>query len=298
MDKSYKKNILPYSLSEIAIEAILYEVACFPSAGLVSPISSGAHKDMNYFTFLKSTAVLSKYMLWFSEEGYSKKEPKDIFKSIREIGMKAEVDMFKKTRGINTHKGMIFIMGICCAAVAKTLYDCGAFQDIRHNIRKMTEGIVKNELYFLDRNKQLTYGEKLFLKYGIEGIRGEAENGFPIIFDYSLDLYKQSEDLNENERLVHTLIGIMQYCQDTTILHRHTIDELLEVQKKAKRLMDLGGMRTEKGTKEIFKLDKEFTNRKISPGGSADILAATVYFDLVKKEYFKDKNYKQEKRDV
>lgn len=49
---------------------------------------------MNYFTFLDSTAALSKYLALFVQEGYSHSECKDIFYSIRDIGVEAEKDMF------------------------------------------------------------------------------------------------------------------------------------------------------------------------------------------------------------
>ena len=36
---------------------------------------------------------------------------------------------------------------------------------------------------------------------------------------------------------------------------------------------------------KIFEIDKEFSERGISPGGSADLLAITVFLDGIKK-YF------------
>ena len=57
----------------------------------------------------------------------------------------------------------------------------------------------------------------MYLQYGITGIRGEVEDGIPLAFNYGLDLYENSLYLEENERLVHTLIGIMQFCDDYQI---------------------------------------------------------------------------------
>lgn len=109
--KKYKKftlNDFSLTISSFALQAMLYEVSCYPSPGLVSPVSNGAHKDMNYFSFIDSTAVLSKYLALFVQEGYSNRSCKDIFDSIRTVGAEAEKDMFNKTQGINTHKGMLF----------------------------------------------------------------------------------------------------------------------------------------------------------------------------------------------
>ncbi|SFU85875.1 ATP:dephospho-CoA triphosphoribosyl transferase [Clostridium sp. DSM 8431] len=70
------------------------------------------------------------------------------------------------------------------------------------------------------------------------------EKGIPTVFDFSLDLYRKNNHLNLNDRLVHTLIGLMSVCNDTTIIHRHDIETLEEVKNKAENIIDLGGMNT------------------------------------------------------
>ena len=44
-------------LGELATRSILLEVSTYPKPGLVTPFSSGAHRDMDFTLFLKSTAV-------------------------------------------------------------------------------------------------------------------------------------------------------------------------------------------------------------------------------------------------
>lgn len=282
--KKYKKftlNEFSLTISSFALQAMLYEVSCYPSPGLVSPVSNGAHKDMNYFTFIDSTAVLSKYMTLFVQEGYRHRECKDIFDSIRLIGVEAEKDMFIKTNGVNTHKGMLFLMGIACAAVGKAIYEKKPFNAIQTIIKEMTQGIVAKDLLCLKDNPKVSHGEKLYLKYKNEGVRGEVERGIPTVFDYSLKLYKENSHLNLNDRLVHTLIGIMTICNDTTIIHRHNPETLEEAKERAKNIINLGGMNTIQGREKINELSIEFIERNISPGGSADLLAVTVFMDLV-----------------
>jgi len=103
-------------ISNLAIQAMIYEGSCYPSPGLVSPISCGAHKDMNFYTFIDSASILSKYLPLFVQKGFSHKTYKEIFDGVRLIGIEAEKDMFAKTKGINTHKGMLFLIGIYCVA--------------------------------------------------------------------------------------------------------------------------------------------------------------------------------------
>src|SRR5699024_6186255 len=90
----------------------------------------------------------------------------ELFKSIRPIGIEAEKTMFQATGGVNTHKGAIFSLGILLAA---TGYD-------RDNIRavtmKMLTGLTQNDFKDLHKKKDLTNGERMYLQYGITGIRG------------------------------------------------------------------------------------------------------------------------------
>ena len=269
-------------IAAIAVQAMLYEVACSPSPGMVSRTSSGAHKDMDFFTFIDSTTSLIKYLVLFVKEGFSSKSPKEIFEKIREIGIEAEIKMLKSTKGVNTQRGLLFLMGIALAATGKLLYNKEAFNKLPSIIKEMTEGLVNKELYNKSEKNPKTHGEELFKKYQVLGIRGEVERGIPTVFNYSLPLYREHLNLNINDKMVHTLIGIMQYLEDTNILYRHSFKTLYYVQNRAKAIMDLGGMTTKEGREEIKKLDEEFSKSGISPGGSADLLAITVFFSMVK----------------
>lgn len=284
---NYDENIdrVCDEIGSFAIQGMLYEAACFPSPGLVSPISTGAHKDMDYYTFIDSTVALAKYFSIFVKEGFKENSEAELFKNIRRIGVQAEKDMFTKTKGINTHKGMIFLMGIGCAAVGRTLKKKEGFSSVREKIKTMTKGIVKNELESLlnIKKNKLSYGDKIFLEHNIKGIKGEVEAGMPIIFDFSLEFYQECDYLEKNKRLVHTLIGIMQISNDTNIIHRHSIEVLDEVKEKARKIISLGGMKTQLGEEMIEALSHEFVKRNISPGGSADLLGVTIFMDLAKK---------------
>ena len=281
--KVYKINEISMTISSFAIQAMIYEVSCYPSPGLVSPVSYGAHKDMNFFTFIDSTSTLSKYLVLFVQEGFSDKTYKEIFNGVRRIGVEAEKDMLAKTRGINTHKGMLFLMGVACAATGKAIFEKKDFKCIQDIIKGMTKGIVEKELSLLRDNVELSHGEKLFLKYKTEGVRGEVERGIPTVFNFALDFYKQNLELSVNDRLVHTLIGIMQICDDSTIIYRHNPQVLDEVRERTIEIIKLGGMKTDIGRREIDNLCEDFIEKNISPGGSADLLGVTVFLYLVEQ---------------
>lgn len=100
--------------------ALLGEVYATPKPGLVDRRDTGAHRDMNYETFLASTEAITPYMVRMFAEGMDATAaghtPEEVFRAIRGIGLEAEQAMYAATDGVNTHKGMIFTMGIVLAA--------------------------------------------------------------------------------------------------------------------------------------------------------------------------------------
>ena len=289
-----ENNSLKHSVNErsiiiasLAVQAILYEASCAPSPGLVSQTSSGAHTDMDYFTFLDSATSLINPLIHCTQAGFSSTTPPEIFQQLRLIGKSGEQQMLAKTSGVNTHKGMLFLLGVCCAAGGKALFDGTRFASLQSIIKDMTTGLVERELSSRlvevqnDDKFELTNGERLYLQYKVEGIRGEVQSGLPIVFDFSLGFYKANQGLSQNHRLVQTLLAIMQFCEDTNILHRHSLETLKEVQETAKQILSIGGVATVQGLKAIEAMNEDFSNRKISPGGSADLLGVTVFLDLL-----------------
>lgn len=277
------------NIASLAVQAMLYEASCTPSPGLVSQSSSGAHQDMDYFTFLDSATSLIYPLIHCTEAGFSPSTPMEIFQQLRLIGKLGEQRMYNKTSGVNTHKGMFFLLGICCAAGGKALFDGTRFTSLPSIIKAMTSGLVESELssrlieFKNADNLNLTNGERLYLHHKVEGIRGEVQNGLPTVFDFSLEFYKVNQGLSQNHRLVQTLLAIMQYCEDTNILHRHSLEMLKEVQETAKQILSIGGVTTVQGLKAIEAMNEDFSKRKISPGGSADLLGVTIFLYLLEE---------------
>lgn len=264
-------------IGQEALKAVLYEVSCFPKPGLVSPVSSGAHHDMDYFTFINSSVALAPFFSQFAKCGMSHLRPDEILHNMRTIGIEAEKNMFEATGGVNTHKGMIFLMGIACAAAGYVSYHGLPFNQLQTVIKEMTRDLVSRDLGNLGAKKTLTHGEKLYLMYNITGVRGEAEAGMPCVFEQGIPGYMAAKHLDQNHRLINTLFKIMSCCEDTTILYRHSYDVLQLVKSDASDFLTLGGIETEKGKAFLHALEKRYSEARISPGGSADLLAVTVF---------------------
>lgn len=284
--KTMNKNLFPPLTSgegisvigRLALEAMLVEVSVTPKPGLVDRRNSGAHKDMNFFTFLKSAAGLRNCFDDFAKAGSKSKSPSEMFSVLRKIGLVAEKNMFSATEGINTHKGEIFSLGVlsACAGYLAANNEVLTAEKILSLASVVCAGLCDSD-FAETRTKSpelLTKGERVYLEYGIAGIRGEAEAGYPIVREAGLPALKKylADGLSLNDALAFTLIHIMAVNFDTNIISRHNMRTLGEVCDAARQIIDEGIC-----IRKINMFDKEFIRRNISPSGSADLLAVTYF---------------------
>ena len=153
---------------------MLFEVSATPKPGLVDRNNSGAHKDMDFYTFVESSASLTHTFYQCALNGlkFKGKSLNELMDSIRPIGIEGEKRMFKATKGVNTHKGLIFSLGIISAAAAVEYKETQRLQmdvdKICDKVKDMTKGISDKELGGKTQKNILTYGERLFQRYGIK----------------------------------------------------------------------------------------------------------------------------------
>ena len=106
--------------SALALRAALYEVGLQPKPGLVDPAHSGSHEDMDFFTFQRSAAAISSFFPRFFAAGeWIADDPAFLLAVLRLIGLEAEEAMYEATGHINTHKGLIFSLGLVLGAAGE-----------------------------------------------------------------------------------------------------------------------------------------------------------------------------------
>ena len=272
-------------LGAMAIEAMLYEVTCTPAPGLVDRSNSGAHYDMDFYSFMASSASLAMPMARCAQAGIQHEGSlQSLLQVLRIVGLEGEQAMLTTTHGVNTQKGLVFLLGIM-AGVAGWLSgrECPVTAEaVLSNVAQMVTGIVKRELSSAAAKKpqQLTAGEGLYLKYGITGIRGELADGLPTVSGKALPALRAAlhNGLSINDALVQTLLVLMTCVDDTTVMHRHHPDKMrVWVREKVESVLAVGGMETAEGRKNCEALDQEFISHNVSPGGVADLLAVTWF---------------------
>lgn len=272
-----------YEVASLGIRAILYEVSVTPKPGLVDRNNSGAHNDMDYFTFMASAAALSQGLHKIADlaGNWRTESLRALFDSIRPIGMEMEKAMFEATEGVNTHKGMIFNMGIIIAAAAYYVSRSNGgrptAEALSEIVSMMTHGICDNEL---GKGQAKTYGEKLFMEHGIKGIRGEVESGYQTVLNTAVPVYR-SHKLEHNDLCLQMLFALMTKCEDSNILARHDMNKLNQVRMRAVGFMSAGGIRQADAFDQLHKMDRLFIKERVSPGGSADLLAVSIFMAMM-----------------
>jgi triphosphoribosyl-dephospho-CoA synthase len=126
-------------------------------------------------------------------------------------------------------------------------------------------------------------GERLHQAYGVRGIRGEAEAGFPSVLEVGLPRLRASLAAGQpmESAMIDALLALCAAVEDTNVLGRAGGEGLTFLRRKAAEALGLGGAATSEGLSAIRALDADLIARNISPGGCADLLAVTVFLETL-----------------
>ena len=269
--------------AKLAVQALLYEVATTPKPGLVDRENSGSHRDMDFFTFQASAAALQPYFAQCVRIGRQGGAPEETLRALRLPGKLAEAEMRRATVGVNTHKGAIFSMGILCGALGRLDRESWGNPDrILDECAAMAKGIVSEDYRDLTPETAKTAGQKLYLRYGITGVRGQAEAGFPAVREAGLPTLEAAlaAGKNINEASCAALLALLVHTADTNMIHRGGFDGMQQATLEVREILDRENFPSRE---TLESLDKRFIEKNLSPGGSADLLALTLLLFFLKE---------------
>lgn len=279
---------------DITRKAMILEAIVQPKPGLVDPLDSGSHKDMDIMTFIISSVSMDEEFAVMYHLGCKFKgdDLRELFAQIRPIGLDAEAKMLQATNGINTHKGAIFSLGIIISAIGylEAHHQLNSIDDVFTTVKLMVVDILADFQNIEKKpSSQLTHGEKLYLDYNVLGIRKEAHDGFPIVQEYALPFLQAKGELT-NEVLLDTLMLILLHCEDSNLINRAgNIEILADARRYANEFFAIGGAETLAGKSYLTKLNQTFITKNLSIGGSADLLIVSIFIYLYEKEILKNK---------
>lgn len=250
-----------------AQRALLYEALAAPKPGLVDRENSGAHGDMDVFSFASSAAVLRSYFEDCARAGMRAGNGENPLEALRFLGRRAEEDMLRVTGGANTHKGAIFSLGILCCAAGM------AGENLPADAAKIAAAALR-EMQDMHAENARTGGEIQYVKLGLTGVRGEAAAGFPSVCEIALPALRKAlaEGKSMNHAGLQALLHLMARVDDSNLIRRGGEESLAWAKQYAKRMLDEGY-----NAEDLRRMDADFIRRNLSPGGCADLLAITYF---------------------
>ncbi|WP_082507072.1 MULTISPECIES: triphosphoribosyl-dephospho-CoA synthase MdcB [unclassified Duganella] len=254
-----------------AVRSLYHELALYPKPGLVSLVDNGSHTDMDAATFMRSLFSLRHYYARICRAGYDGVP----FIELKKLGIAAEQRMMAATKGINTHRGAIFALGLLCAAMGR----------VRALRMTLTPAALRTAL-LLHWGEELaahthaigdSHGRQAATRHAASGAREEGALGLPSVFDVGLPalqtaLARGAPMLNAR---VEAIFALMSHISDTNIYHRGGAQGADTVRHAARHFLQQGGTANPQWKEHALTCHQRFIAQRLSPGGAADLLAAT-----------------------
>lgn len=251
-------------MADYTLEAIMAELMLTDKFGLVSPVSTGSHPDLDCAVMRRGAEAIYQTLAECFTAGLTAERPEGLLSLLRPIGIRCEEAMLLSTEGANAYKGFIFVGGALLAASGYALGRGESFSEIYKIAARICEDIDTGM-------PKDTFGHKASL-LGFGGIRAEAKAGFPTV--------KYAEErLSSGCAPLKLLTEIVGRAEDSVLLKRAGGMEAYEYYKRLISSTDT------ENTEELKKVNALCESEGISIGGSADILIAAVLMQKIRNAF-------------
>jgi triphosphoribosyl-dephospho-CoA synthase len=197
---------------------------------------------------------------------------------LRIIGIEAEAAMLAATSGVNTHRGAIFGLGLLCAAAgARSAGQVKAGTKLGEIVTKLWGEEILDGPVLLH-----SHGSTVRRRFGAGGARLEAGGGFPSVYEVGLPALQRGAAHaggDAEAARVEACFALLAAVEDTNLLHRGGPAGLRFARRAARDFLDAGGVAAPDWRERAKAVHEEFVARRLSPGGSADLLAMTLFVD-------------------
>ena len=263
------------ALAMAAVTALHDELKAYPKPGLVSPVDSGAHADMDFALMCRSADALLQPFASLAAAG---REGRSFQAALMPLGIEAERRMLAATGGVNTHRGAIFSMGLIVAAIARATALSTRVTPAAVRVTLEREWGDALEAHAAQGSTAASHGALVRRKTGRDGARREAALAFPSVFDVGIPALRRAREagLDANAASIQTLFTLMEAVDDTTVLYRGGLDAGAFVRQSAATFLADGGCFQADWRDRAERLHRTFVERNVSAGGCADLLACTL----------------------
>jgi triphosphoribosyl-dephospho-CoA synthase len=307
-------------LGALARQALIAEAELTPKPGLVDRRGPGAHTDLSLDLMRRSAFGIEPFICLMAFQSMNQPLSPRLRASLAATGRAAERAMRQATNGSNTHKGAIWTLGLLAAAASVGRDDlpttpataglrrdrgplvrerdaASRFNSHPNSIARIA-GLISSyeDSYESAPNAPastgrtpkapLSHGQIVAKKFGASGARGEAVNGFPHIVEIGLPTLRARRRAGTPETIARldALLAIMARLIDTCLLYRGGKLAQQTAQRGAAAVLAAGGAGTCRGRERLLALDKQLLDLGVSPGGSADLLAGTLFLDAIERQ--------------
>jgi triphosphoribosyl-dephospho-CoA synthase len=287
-------------LAGLAVAALVDEAQLTPKPALVDRRGSGAHRDLDLPTMLRSAHALEATFAALARASRHRLPSATLRTELAQIGRAGEQAMMAATDGSNAHRGAIWSIGLLVASAsirssnylaanpldtADTVSYAAAHGTIGHGAGTATDicTTAAQIACFPDRFAAPIHsnGERVRKRYRVGGAMREAQEGFPHVTGVGLPALRaaRARGMAEHHARLDALLAIMALLDDTCLLHRAGPRGLRAAQTGARRALSAGGTSSWRGRAALAELEGALLALNASPGGSADLLAATLFID-------------------
>lgn len=249
---------IPYILGRAAATALRMELDLTPKPGLVDRDNNGAHTDMDHALMCRSIESLTPVFTLLAALAGGATMPSASL--VKAVGMQGESRMMEATGGVNTHRGALFSIGLAVTATARL---------IAKGQRISTDAIMEIVAGLAEDfpRAEGTHGADVARRYRVPGALDAARAGYP-----------EASAATAVDNPYRMLLTLMESVEDSNIYHRCGQETAAEVKALAKETLSLPDSMLPQALKEM---DADFTKRRISPGGAADMLALAFFLRSV-----------------
>jgi triphosphoribosyl-dephospho-CoA synthase len=262
-------------IARAAVAALHDELVLAPKPGLVSPVDSGSHADMDAPCFLRSLFALRHGFARLAALGAAGAD----FAALALEGQTVEARMRRATGGVNTHRGALFSLGLLCAAAGWLKAQEQALG--AQALRKTLVGRWGQELAARTAALGHSVQGADLARAGLRDANAEAAAGFPVLFEITWPVLHSGlrgglpPPLARLQALLHTVAVL----DDTNLLRRGGLSGLQHARRAAGAWLQAGGVWAAGGVDAAWAMHLDFVRRRLSPGGAADMLAAACWLE-------------------
>ncbi|AFJ48585.1 triphosphoribosyl-dephospho-CoA synthase [Shimwellia blattae] len=263
-------------LAARATASLIDEARLSPKPGLVDSRGNGAHRDLSLALMERSAHSLTPTFHQLALQSWLRPVDIALRETVGRLGREGERAMMQATGGVNTHRGAIWALGLLVSASA--MLGAGASS---HQVARRAAMLA--QLPDSAAPRVFSNGLRATHRYRVPGAREEATSGFPHIMTRALPQLRQSRarGSRECEARLDALMAVMTSLSDTCVLNRAGMPGLEAMQNGARAVLAAGGCATVPGRQALARLDDRMLALNASPGGAADLLAATLFLDSI-----------------